>query len=470
MPAQDWQSDVLRDLGRAVPGREPGGPASVGPASPDPSPVGSASPGPTSAGPVSPTSAPVGPAPAAPAPAAPAPTHPRVPGPAPTAPPVASPSAATPVAAVSVPPVTHPAGPPQHAKRPPLTATPPTPAIPATPGAPGAPATPSTHSAPATPATHRAPATPTTPTPSPAVLLKSRARHGDPAARRVARALRRLTGGSVAREVEHTARIAETLQQPVTTGRQIAVTGIRGGAGKTTVTALLGRTYAHFRQDPVLMLEADAALGTLPARLGAPDARWTCGDLARIITPSMQLTDVIGYLVQSPGGGWLLPGSQGRVGARLELAEYRAVMLALRRYFGITVVDCDSLPSELSRTALVAAQARVLVTPATVEGVVATRAVLDWMATLRRGGLLRRTVVVVTEGAPHTAIDLSAAREALGVDGVSVRALRYDRHLAAGGAVRTELLARRTHDEVTELAADVLDRSLGRGDRGGRPS
>ncbi|WP_308015545.1 MinD/ParA family ATP-binding protein [Streptomyces huiliensis] len=267
--------------------------------------------------------------------------------------------------------------------------------------------------------------------------------------------------------MEHAARTAEALQQPVTTGRQIAVTGIRGGAGKTTVTALLGRTYAHFRQDPVLMLEADAALGTLPARLGAPGVRWTCGDLARIVTPSMQLTDVTGYLVQLPDRGWLLPGSQGRVGARLELAEYRAVMLALRRYFGITVVDCGSLPSELSRTALVAAHARVLVTPATAEGVVATRAVLDWMATLRRPGLLRRTVVVVTEGAPHTAVDIPVAREALELDGVSVRALPYDRHLAAGGAIRTELLARRTHDEVTRLAADVLTRSL---NRGGRPS
>ncbi|MER5785116.1 hypothetical protein ABT104_25900 [Streptomyces mobaraensis] len=371
----------------------------------------------------------------------------------------AQPTFASPVAAGPVPPGVHPAEPPHRAERPPLTGPQPAPpahAAPATTGAYSAPAAPTTHRAPA------APATSTTPTPSPATLLKPRSRHGDPAARRVARALRRLTGGSVAREVERAARIAETLQQPVTTGRQIAVTGIRGGAGKTTVTALLGLSYAHFRQDPVLMLEADAALGTLPTRLGAPGVRWTCGDLAQIITPSMQLTDVTGYLVQLPGRGWLLPGSQGRVGARLELAEYRAVMLALRRYFGITVVDCDSLPSELSRTALVAAQARVLVTPATAEGVMATRAVLDWMATLRRGGLLRRTVVVVTEVTPHTAVDLDAAREVLRLDGVSVRALPYDRHLAAGGAVRTELLARRTHDEVTELAADVLTRSLER--------
>ncbi|MGI5338016.1 type VII secretion protein [Streptomyces sp. CA-181903] len=353
---------------------------------------------------------------------------PPTPGPAP-----AEPSFTSPVVAGPVPPGTHPVEPSHRVQGEPLATTPPAP-------------------------------------PVPAALLKSRPRHGDPATRRVARALRRLTGASVAREVERTARVAEALQQPVTTGRQIAVTGIRGGAGKTTVTALLGRTYAHFRQDPVLMLEADAALGTLPARLGAPDVRWTCGDLARIITPSMQLTDVTGYLVQLPGRGWLLPGSQGRVGARLELAEYRAVMLALRRYFGITVVDCDSLPSELSRTALVAAQARVLVTPATAEGMAATRAVLDWMVTLRRGGMLRRTVVVVTEGTPHTAIDFSVAREALGVDGVSVRALPYDRHLAAGGVVRSELLARRTHDEVTELAADVLTRSLTGGAGGGLPS
>ncbi|MFI1968167.1 hypothetical protein BLA24_20765 [Streptomyces cinnamoneus] len=298
--------------------------------------------------------------------------------------------------------------------------------------------------------------------PLPAELVKGKPLSGDSAARRTSRSLRRLVGSSATRDVEEATRTAQALQQPLTTGRQIVVTSIRGGAGKTTVTALLGRTYAHYRQDPVLMLEADAVLGTLPARLGVTKVRWTTSDLARILDPSMQLTDVVGYLVQAPGRGWLLPGSQGRVGNRLELAEYRAAMVALRRYFGVTVVDCDTLPSELSRTALSAAQARVLVTPATAEGVTSTRAVLDWMASVPRPRMLPGTVVVLTASSPHTTLDVAAASEHLRLDGVKVLALPYDRHLAGGGPVRTDLLGQGTREAVTELAAEVLTSAMSR--------
>lgn len=77
----------------------------------------------------------------------------------------------------------------------------------------------------------------------------------------------------------------------------------------------------------------------------------------------MPFDQILGYLVALPEGGWLLPGSRGQIGARLELAAYQSVAVALRRYFAITVVDCESLPGELARSALSAAQSRVLVAP-----------------------------------------------------------------------------------------------------------
>ena len=154
----------------------------------------------------------------------------------------------------------------------------------------------------------------------------------------------------------------------MTTGRQIAVTSIRGGSGKSTVAALLGTTYAHYRQDPVLFLEADPALGSLPLRLGAESLRWTTGDIADIVKPDMSLLDVTGYLVQLPDNAWLLPASQGQIGAMLDSRAYERAVVALRRYFGVTVVDCETLPAEVARTALAAAQARVLTAPATPGG------------------------------------------------------------------------------------------------------
>ncbi|MET7851441.1 MinD/ParA family protein [Streptomyces avermitilis] len=283
-------------------------------------------------------------------------------------------------------------------------------------------------------------------------------RHGEPFATRVLRAVRRTVSSSAAREVAETTATAEVLQQAVTTGRQIAVTSIRGGAGKSTVAALLGTTYAHYRHDPVLLVEADPALGTLPLRLGAETLRWTTGDVAGIVEPQMSLLDVTGYLVQLPDNAWLLPGSQGQIGAMLDLRSYEKVMVSLRRYFGVTVVDCETLPAEVARVALSASQARVLAVPATLEGVSSTYAVLEWMRGLPRH-VIAGTVVVLTETVPHSGLDLGKAAEKLKATGASVQVLPYDRHLAAGGVIRTELLAQPTRLAATRLAAQVFELS-----------
>ncbi|MFH9611203.1 MinD/ParA family protein [Streptomyces sp. NPDC017448] len=281
---------------------------------------------------------------------------------------------------------------------------------------------------------------------------------GEPAAARASRAIRRIVSSSAAREVAELTRTAECIQQPVTTGRQISVTSIRGGAGKTTVAALLGTAYAHYRQDPVLLVEADPALGSLPLRLGAEALRWTTADLADIVEPQMSLLDVTGYLVQLPDNAWLLPGSQGRIGAMLDTSAYERVMVALRRYFGVTVVDCETLPAEVARVALSASQARVLAAPATLDGITSTYAVLQWMQGMPRH-MIAGTVVALTSMAARPGIDVEAAAEKLRSTGAAVQVLPYDRHLAAGGTLRTELLARPTRLAATRLAAEVFQLS-----------
>ncbi|MFJ8676369.1 MinD/ParA family protein [Streptomyces sp. NPDC093589] len=289
---------------------------------------------------------------------------------------------------------------------------------------------------------------------------RSRPQHGEPVASRAVRALRRTLSSSAAREVAQITRIAETLQQPVTTGRQIAVTSIRGGAGKSTIAALLSATYGHYRQDPVLALEADPALGSLPRRLGAETLRWTTSDIADFVKPYMSLPDVADYLVQLPCRSWLLPASQGQIGAMLDSKAYERAVAALRRYFGVMVIDCETLPAEVARVAMSAAHARVLAAPATPEGVTSTYMVLKWMQGLPRR-VIAGTVVVLTELSPYSALDLDLdeAVRKLQATGAGVRILPYDRHLAAGGRLRTELLAHPTREAATRIAADAFQLS-----------
>ncbi|MFD4664191.1 MinD/ParA family ATP-binding protein [Streptomyces halstedii] len=312
---------------------------------------------------------------------------------------------------------------------------------------------------------HRAPAAPPRTAPGSRAVVDEelaaavrKARHGEHLAARTVRAIRRTVSSSAAREVAELTGTAELLQQPVTTGRQIAVTSIRGGAGKSTVAALLGTAYAHYRQDPVLLVEADPALGSLPIRLGARSLRWTTGDMAGIVEPQMSLLDITGYLVQLPENAWLLPGSQGQIGAMLDVQAYERVMVSLRRYFGVTVVDCETLPAEVARVALTASQARVLATPATLDGLTSTYNVLQWMRGLPRY-VIEGTVVVLTEQVPRPGVDLVRAARKLTTTGAAVHVLPHDAHLAAGGTIRTELLAHPTRRAATRLAADVFQLS-----------
>ncbi|CAL9306580.1 MULTISPECIES: type VII secretion protein [unclassified Streptomyces] len=285
--------------------------------------------------------------------------------------------------------------------------------------------------------------------------------HGDSAARRVAESLRGLAGSAAKDAAAPHGPAGCEVRLPVPSGRVIAVTSIRGGVGKSTVAALLGRTFTRLRPDPVLTLEADAALGTLAVRMGAPSVRWSCPELARILTPRMDLNDITGYLVPVTDGGWLLPASQGRVGPPLDVPTYRTVSLALRRHFAVTVVDCETLPGEVARTAMDTAHARVIVAPRTAEGVGGTRVVLDWLGGLPHRRAIDSTVVVLTSNAPDMTLDLKTAVAHLREPGVTVLPLPYDRHLAQGGPIHPARLARATNDAAVELAGTALRRALG---------
>ncbi|MFF4500060.1 hypothetical protein [Streptomyces sp. NPDC001401] len=474
----DWQLEVLRQLGQAEQQRAsaPSGEAVV---AADPAvPVGAGEPTPrlvhsTRPEQPAPCTGQIGPS-AGPMPPAAAPTpHITSAHPVGTPAPMGNPaSPQPPAAAVPARPAVVPAPP----LGPPTTAPAPTTALPAHPAAPESrPPVPTTPIASRTPASGprsqapaptppSAPAAPTStpetrPTLDPRLSLAlGRPHHGDSLAHRTGRTLRRLAT-SVSQDVAEQTRIARELQQPVATGRVIAVTSIRGGVGKSTVAALLGRTFNHYRHDPVLTLEADSALGTLPVRMGAESVRWSCADLARILTPAMQLTHVTGYLVPVADGGWLLPGSQGKVGAPLDVRTYRTVTLALRRYFSVTVVDCETLPGDVARTAMDTAHARVVVAPTTAEGVGATRQVLDWLGQLPHSAL-STTVVALTASSPDMILDVKAATAHLKETGVPVVVLPYDRHLAGGGPIRTDLLGRAAQDAAMQLAAEALHRAV----------
>jgi MinD-like ATPase involved in chromosome partitioning or flagellar assembly len=290
--------------------------------------------------------------------------------------------------------------------------------------------------------------------------------HRDPVARQAARRVREVLGMGASREVREATTRAERLRQPVTTIRRIAVLSGRGGAGKTTLAALVATALAAARPDRVLAVDAAPELGSLALVAGAASPRPVAG-FGRAAPQPQAFEDADPHLGRTDSGLWLLTGPTSADPApRLDLPAYRAAVAALSRFFAVLVTDCGPDPaSRLNLGVLEDAHALALVAPATVDGLLSTHQAI---ARLRQtsASLLPRTVVVLSSQSPHTeAVDLKRGTRTLAAQGVRVARLPYDRHLAAGARLRPQLLGERTTTTVIGLAADLLGFAVS--DRGG---
>ncbi|TQL95367.1 MinD-like ATPase involved in chromosome partitioning or flagellar assembly [Actinoallomurus bryophytorum] len=285
-----------------------------------------------------------------------------------------------------------------------------------------------------------------------------RAMHGDPLLRRVGRGVRRVVGVSAAQDVHDWTAVAAAMQQPVTTIRRIAVSSVRGGAGKTTVAVLIASALARHRQDRVLLIDADPGLGSLPMRFGmtaAPSLRDFAG------TRPTSFEEVRPHLTRTDVGLWVLPGARGEMADQpLDLATYASVTSVLERFFTVVVIDCGvGMVGELPEAILASAHACVHVTPATNDGAIGVGRALDWMERNELGGLVPRTMAVFATHAPHARPDLHEAAALLRDNGVGVAYLPYDRHLASGGVLIPSLLAETTRSVALTVAAEAMTRA-----------
>ncbi|WP_329519522.1 MinD/ParA family ATP-binding protein [Spirillospora sp. NBC_01491] len=284
--------------------------------------------------------------------------------------------------------------------------------------------------------------------------------HGDPGWRRVGRGAAQAF--RPAEDVREITESAARIQRPITTGRRIAVTGIRGGAGKSTVTALLATVFAHHRRDRVLALDIDPDLGTLVPRLGIR-ARRSLAELPDEAEAARTFAGVEPFLLRGGERLWALSGHRAGIGdSRLDAAAYGATAVPLTRFFGVTLIDCGpGVEGELIQAVLGGAHAQVLVTPATPDGARSAGRALDLLAGNGFGHLLARTVVVFTAKGPHSGESLDAGRAAaiLNEVGAATITLRYDRHIAAASVLAPQRFAHTTRVAALGIAAEALDRA-----------
>jgi len=274
--------------------------------------------------------------------------------------------------------------------------------------------------------------------------LVGRVPPGDSTLRRIGHsALRLFTSNAAVREL---AELAAAVQAPVTTGRRIAVVSVRGGAGRTATTALLGTVFAARRADHVLVADGDPEHGSLAWRLGLPGA----GGLAPPLLAARALAEVDLVLPRTAAGLRLLPG--GPTG------EVRAVSRAVSRFFAICVTDCGrGLTAPGTLEVLHETHAVVVAVPLTPDGVRSTCAELD---RLPAAALAYISVALNTiDPIGRATLDRSAATAALARYGVPVVWLPRDRHLAAGAPIVPARLGESITVAATRLAGHALERA-----------
>jgi MinD-like ATPase involved in chromosome partitioning or flagellar assembly len=289
--------------------------------------------------------------------------------------------------------------------------------------------------------------------------LIGRVPHGDPLLRRWGRTVTGMfTTSQWARDIE---RHISIVQQPVTTGRRLVVTSLRGGAGKTAVAALLASIYAARRRDAVLAADTDVTSGSLTWRLGqAPTTSLL--ELARTVEAARlgSLDSLQTLLPRTPTGLWVVPGGAG---GHSEVIN--DITRWLSRLFAISLADCGvNIPLFPTTRLLAEAHAIIVVTPGTPDGVRTTSLALRQMANTRAGAaLLPRVVIAVNPTTPHgdSALAPHAADTVFAAFKTPVLKLCYDRHLAAGAGVKMTAISEPMLLAATHVAATALDTALG---------
>ena len=237
----------------------------------------------------------------------------------------------------------------------------------------------------------------------------------------------------------------------------IAVSSLKGGVGKTTVSAALGLTLAEHRGDRVVAVDANPDSGTLAARLTG-EAKATVRQLADNIGGVDSLTALSRY-TSLVGRLQVLASEQDP--ARSEAfnrAEYERVCALLGRFFNIIVTDSGTgLVHSAMEGTLALADSLVVVGSPTVDGATRASKTLDWLDAHGYAEQVANAVVVLCCDRMSPRVDRYRVRDHFQQRCRAVVEVPHDPHLSAGARLRLADLQPATRMAFIKLAAFIAD-------------
>jgi hypothetical protein len=148
-------------------------------------------------------------------------------------------------------------------------------------------------------------------------------------------------------------------------GILLAVCGLVGGAGTTTLAYLIARAAARQGDEPVLLADAGGSSGGLAVFAGVESSR-SLPELAGALAMGVPLDGVL-YATTRDGVRVIATGPE--FGTAAPPTQLRTLLSDARQVHGLTVIDCGTLASELSQTIMAEATHVAWMLPATKHGV-----------------------------------------------------------------------------------------------------
>lgn len=161
---------------------------------------------------------------------------------------------------------------------------------------------------------------------------------------------------------------------------RIAVLSLKGGIGKTTITATLGATFADLRGDRVVAVDANPDRGTLSQKVPL-ETPATVRHLLRDADGIERYSDVRGYTSKGPSGLEVLASDSDPASSDAFSADdYTRTLDILERFYGLVLTDCGTglLHSAMSAV-LPRSDVLVVVSSGSIDGARSAAATLDWL-------------------------------------------------------------------------------------------
>jgi MinD-like ATPase involved in chromosome partitioning or flagellar assembly len=274
-------------------------------------------------------------------------------------------------------------------------------------------------------------------------------------------ALYRMTGGLINPGLGAAERTRKDQQRrarrPLPGAHQIAVSSIKGGVGKTTVSACLGLMLAEHRGDRVIALDANPDAGTLADRLSG-DTSVNVRNLLDNLEKADSLTDVARYTSLAGRLQVLASEQDPAMSEAFNRDEYERVCKVLTRFYNIVITDSGTgLVHSAMEGTLALADSLVIVGAPTVDGASRASKTLDWLIAHGHAAQAANCVVVLSCDRTSSDIDTDRVRGHFEARCRAVVEVPHDPHLATGGRIELSRLKPATYDAFLALAALLAD-------------